>query len=615
VRDARLIAAVALLVSACAPDEPAKKDPSVYGVQLHTHGSLSEGPASMQAHSLAARDLGGAVDVIWWTDHDWRIAGHTYVDGLDFEQGLAESEPAPVALRMAQFDGREPLPDWAHGREWSAEAAPERTEVVSKRLVLRRAPRPETSLRTLVTEGESRTGARSLRLEVRGPPAGRDKIVIGFETTRRRHIASLASGVGLGLSLLPAVVEGDVRFVLSAGLSQRSPGERTRLEYVLQPAAQAGPPSEARVELRSPTGSEARARVAVASIPTEPGVWNDWRLDVSDDAERYALGGADNSLVDLSLVIEVGPGARLEIFVDALTIDREVVGAPLFAAERELARQLSDDVITHHVGQEISYAAHLGAYGAAVPLVDAARYPHGLAPREAVAWVHAHGGLISLAHYFGTEFTMISHRFPRSREAFDASVARLIEQGAYGVDLLEVGYRSRGYGLDAFLELWDALSAAGIRLVGIGVSDSHDAEVGWTSGPNNFITWIHADSVAEGDLLAGLRAGRAFFGDPTRFDGVLDITTAAGGRMGDVLTVAPGAQLLTLHAEGLRSGQSLRVIRDGTPVAVHEPAAAAIRVGHEIDVDAPTFVRFEVLEDGAPVVSSNPIHFVPGDAP
>ena len=37
----------------------------------------------------------------------------------------------------------------------------------------------------------------------------------------------------------------------------------------------------------------------------------------------------------------------------------------------------------------------------------------------------------------------------------------------------------------------------GIALVGIGVSDSHDAESGWTEGPNNFITWIYADSVAE----------------------------------------------------------------------------------------------------------------------
>ena len=226
-------------------------------------------------------------------------------------------------------------------------------------------------------------------------------------------------------------------------------------------------------------------------------------------------------------------------------------------------------------------------------------------------WAHRHGGIVSLNHYFGTSFTMISHRFPRSREAFDASVARLIEQRAFGVDLLEVGYRSRGHGLDAFLEMWDRLSAAGIRLVGIGTSDSHDAQTGWTSGPNNFVTWIYARSVAEGDLIDGLRAGRAFFGDPTRFDGALDLVTAEGGRMGDVLRVAPGAQDVEVRADGLRPGQTVRVLRDGAEIGQHPSAGGSLRVHETLDVLVPTFVRVEVLEAGEVVAASNPIHFVP----
>ena len=78
--------------------------PSIYGVQLHVHGSTSEGRASMRGQNAAARALGGAVDVIWWSDHDWRIANHTYVTDFGFEQGMSEIELVPAPLRAAQWD-------------------------------------------------------------------------------------------------------------------------------------------------------------------------------------------------------------------------------------------------------------------------------------------------------------------------------------------------------------------------------------------------------------------------------------------------------------------------------------------------------------------------------
>ncbi|MCH2186169.1 hypothetical protein MK280_09880, partial [Myxococcota bacterium] len=199
------------LLSGCGAERDLESQPSVFGVQLHTHGSMSEGPASMQAHDHAARALGGAVDVIWWTDHDWRIAAHTYVDGFDFEEGMVEEELAPVPLRMPQFDGREPLPDWALGGEWTSDSRPARTESVEKGFVLRKPPKFARTVDFEITEDEARSGSRSLHLMVRGPQVGRDRFVLGFESHRRRHIASLASDVRLGLSLLPAVIQGDVR--------------------------------------------------------------------------------------------------------------------------------------------------------------------------------------------------------------------------------------------------------------------------------------------------------------------------------------------------------------------------------------------------------------------
>ena len=62
---------------------------------MHIHSCFSEGGsdvsggggASMMAQLEAARSLG--VDVVWWTDHDWRMQAYGYYDGIAFD-GTAE---------------------------------------------------------------------------------------------------------------------------------------------------------------------------------------------------------------------------------------------------------------------------------------------------------------------------------------------------------------------------------------------------------------------------------------------------------------------------------------------------------------------------------------------
>ena len=65
-----------------------------YSVQMHLHGSMSEGSGSMRGANVQAKKIG--LDVLWWTDHDWRMAYHTYADGYDFEaDGLSADRPVP----------------------------------------------------------------------------------------------------------------------------------------------------------------------------------------------------------------------------------------------------------------------------------------------------------------------------------------------------------------------------------------------------------------------------------------------------------------------------------------------------------------------------------------
>ena len=68
------------LLSACS--SPAPQQPSADGtsdpvaVAMHLHTSFSEGVASMAAHLEQARRLG--VDVLFWTDHDFRVSAQGY---------------------------------------------------------------------------------------------------------------------------------------------------------------------------------------------------------------------------------------------------------------------------------------------------------------------------------------------------------------------------------------------------------------------------------------------------------------------------------------------------------------------------------------------------------
>ncbi|HED66267.1 MAG TPA: hypothetical protein ENJ09_12010, partial [Planctomycetes bacterium] len=62
-------------------DTAAREHP--ISIQLHVHGSFSEGVGSIDSHSFEAQDVG--VDAIWWSDHDFRISGYEHVAHFGFE--------------------------------------------------------------------------------------------------------------------------------------------------------------------------------------------------------------------------------------------------------------------------------------------------------------------------------------------------------------------------------------------------------------------------------------------------------------------------------------------------------------------------------------------------
>src|SRR5689334_4251675 len=85
-----------------------------YAVQMHLHGSNSEGSASYLAHDHEAAQA-GAVDLIWWTDHDFRAANFAKVKGFAFDDLIEQAvipnrKPTPQQPTMTAEMSWEPYP-------------------------------------------------------------------------------------------------------------------------------------------------------------------------------------------------------------------------------------------------------------------------------------------------------------------------------------------------------------------------------------------------------------------------------------------------------------------------------------------------------------------------
>ena len=233
-----------------------------------------------------------------------------------------------------------------------------------------------------------------------------------------------------------------------------------------------------------------------------------------------------------------------------------------------------------------------------------------------MAETHARGGLVSYNHPLGRGFEADDGSADGGKPLdLEQQLATLLGHRAQGADLLEVGYRKRGgASLDDHLWLWDHAALAGLRLVGIGVSDSHGGdEYRWRGAPNNFVSWIYAASPEKRDLIAGLRAGRVFFGDIERFDGALDLCLETGEVMGASVAGSRGEVLVTLSATGTRPGQRLVVVESGVRGASYAVEGAELRREHRLvlPADGPAFVRTELHDETGAIAISNPIHFLP----
>ena len=551
-------------------------------VQMHVHASMSEGNGSWRAANVQAKKIG--LDVLWWSDHDWRMAYHTYNRAFSFDGPELTTSVATYYEPGTDLDAAVSNP------AMEITLAPHRGNGDVK----------DTIART--TTERATDGERSLEVAAAAASAGWQRYFYEIDSTRRTMKRSLASKVTLSFAVFAEAGDEAIAAV-RVDLSQQPPDMKAgTIYYVLTTAAE-----------RDLATLEDVA-TNVVRLPFQAGTWNRAKVDVTRDADRLGLGGIDNAMVAVSFgVLTRGPLARA--FFDDYRIDHELQGEALRDEARAMAARYQKEYgVINYVGQELSYQAHMNPLGERVPMIDHRKHPAGLSARETSDFVHANGGILSLNHIFGTSRPPpgLNPKDPASVRSFeDARIRELTENRAYGADILEVGYPTRVLPMTSFLRVWDALSAAGIDIVGNGISDTHGAIAGWYDG-NNFVSWVWARSASMADIIDGFRRGDVYFGDPARFKGTLTLLTEDGHRMGSVVVTQKPEHRLRVRIEGLPIAARVRMVVDGQPGSDETPAGSTFDKQLLVNTSRQSFVRVEAYAgDGDPLVFSNPIYFQP----
>ncbi len=584
------------------PPPPIVETP--YSVQMHLHGSFSEGSGSIDSHTHSARNLG--VDVLWWSDHDGLIAVYNRAHTFSFEEGLSEPLHNNETWRLIRPHEITKLKWWYED------------------IFLSQTNKFQIATAT-VTDARASDGIMSLLMEGRSSETEFQSFLYRFYAYRSKHKYPLAANLSIDLSVFPDQVDDNARAAVTLQLSYHPPYGGTPfstyyLHYYLD---------------NSPTASAYEQDGTYhIPVPYTEGAWNDYHLHITEDAiEGFPfLDGRDNGASRICMGVESRQDGHAIVYFDAFRINNDYAGSEVFDIQRDMlnakAQQYPD--MGQWQGVELGYDSHhLNEFSLGTPLPDYDQIADisGFIDEETglitpygsywgwVAWylvdsAHARSGVVSYNHPFGTTEGSVPPSMS-NEELRD----RLLANEGYGADILEVGYRARGgHNMNDHLWVWDEVAKQQLYFVGNGVSDLHGGpEAKWSADENNMISWIYAASPSKEDLIVGLKRGRVFFGDIVLFDGEMDLTTPEGFVMGQIVVTDKASEQVTFDIDGLAAGDTIRVMEYGAETQVYTATGAAFSQTKEVAIDPTegTFVRLEVYDaTGYEKVFSNPVYFV-----
>jgi hypothetical protein len=259
-------------------------------------------------------------------------------------------------------------------------------------------------------------------------------------------------------------------------------------------------------------------------IPFENGQTNHYELNIYEDASLLDFG-QDNTITDLRFVLSCQ---------DFTSIGATISNISLFSLKPEPENQMKMVDLFSKKYQEAYEVVGISGIEYS-PFRKNELNPHfniflpnsmyhfrdivNILPddkfnyRALIDHVHSMGGLISLNHIFGTSFNPGDHfSIDMQQHLVDSISSIYMEKELYDVDILEVGYLSRGgANLESHLKIWDIFTANGYFLYGNGTTDAHGG-IWKTEIPNPFTTWIWSEDLGDTSIIKALESGSFYFG-------------------------------------------------------------------------------------------------------
>ena len=545
-------------------------------VQMHIHGTLSEGRGRMVDHAIRAREAG--VDVMWWSDHEemsYHLEEEKELLRFDFEEGELEVPPT------------ESMP----GRGWQAV--------------------PGGFASAAIVDTASSQGARCMAVVgVDGAEGGEAFGGVTYYSQSNAVLRSFMRDIEIQFD---ARLEGEAvvgrDFAVHCLLSMNERQQNIVIAFLAtdDPLPADTPPLYYR---RLP---------ALSSHG-----WTRLRVPLTEEGRMAMPYGEDLNLRSVSLGWFVNEPGYSSVLVDDFEIlmtgpERE----ELLEAEFEFLQALPEESPTHFVGYETGggkgYESEITHHINVFSEREIPRLPNYLSPHfdpeewptNLSTWAHRNGYVTSFNHLFSTALVKISEGEARLR------LDSLMANGGYGCDLLEVGYPFRGRAIEEILGAWDELLRTDAFLTGIGTSDVHHT-FDWDETPNRFVSYLQLPRVTPANILDELLHGRASFGDPLEVGADAFVELSDGEALfetGDVVVSHFRRRSVRCQGHTGLSGMTLAWI------TVHEDSADTAEVvfskagdfdaDHEIRISDRCHVRVELRapESGSLLLASNPVHF------
>jgi hypothetical protein len=556
---------------------------------MHIHSSFSEQNGSMDGH--LAQATANAVDVCWWTDHDYLMDAINFRDVTHFTS-FSETGAA------------------GQGGAWTwtvVKSGPNTTASTGGIVSTPSSPKDPVSGGALhLVAQSSSTSLAKYGYFADCHPAGwnyRDNL-----TGQSLLIdVLLASGWSAGyLELLVTTSNHPA----SAG----RPAGNYSLSYRFVPGGQAS--------------AVANGNSGVIRIPvTSP--WQTATLTPSSDIAKLwpDLDYRDFAMWELNLSA-VSTGDKVVGYFDYLRFNRTISGQAQFSEQAQMQAVLASKYpnVKQQQGLEVSRnLPHVNWFGPSVTVPGYSGIPksgyQSFLQNTVIPQIHSSGGLASYNHPYG--YSSLPAQPQSQQDTLLSQVAStLLANHVLGADLLEVGYNLRqGVDVNHHIGLWDVLSRNAVFLTGNGVSDDH-VGTNWSGIRNNWVTSVWASSTAMADLLSALAAGRAWCGSLSSFRGSLDLLVDGSVPMGAVSVSSVTSRQLAAAATGLPSGAVLQVLQGAVDYAgqnaltddvklIGSYTAAQLASGkiiRAVSTAQDSFLRTQVVSStGAIIATSNPV--------